>query len=342
MKTINTLFVIPIYNVRFSDYLPPDFKLPFDLKLTNDKKFISDLVSDEDFRTAIGEMTYNGILNGADSIIYSSIQKSADFDVRDHIHQEIVKVKTFFLKLWMVKEHSVLLKEGIAEYPFYSRNSSLIKHGVSVGFSSSFFTNTSYVLSNGTRELVSYDMKELNQAINYCKDVIVGRHDKNIYQEGVENIVTRLTRANFFIGISFGMMDLGIRISQYCTALECLFASSNTELKHRLSERAAFFIGENPEERRSIYNSISNAYSIRSSVVHGDTINQKKLKSLGEISKNCDDILRRILIKINSDEMYLDLFNTVDTRQTGVKKFEDFFSKLLFGINSVASNDNNV
>jgi hypothetical protein len=54
--------------------------------------------------------------------------------------------------------------------------------------------------------------------------------------------------------------------------LEALFLTGGEkqELKYRLALRAAHFIGKSVEERRHYFDSLREAYDLRSKIVHGD------------------------------------------------------------------------
>ncbi len=72
------------------------------------------------------------------------------------------------------------------------------------------------------------------------------------------------------------------RLVDLVVAAEALFPGvagkpSSTELSYRLSTYAAGFLGENPEERWSIFERMREAYSLRSSIVHGITVDEGKV-----------------------------------------------------------------
>lgn len=54
---------------------------------------------------------------------------------------------------------------------------------------------------------------------------------------------TRWDRAFYFILCARSAAILPMRIAFYCTSLECLFSTSNSEVIHRVSERVALFLG---------------------------------------------------------------------------------------------------
>ena len=99
---------------------------------------------------------------------------------------------------------------------------------------------------------------------------------------------------------------LPMKIAFYIPILECLFSSDNTEIKHKVAERSAYYLGGTRDEKINTYNIIGEAYDLRSKFLHGDKLSEKKNKTGNhnnketqiEISKNIDDIVRKILTKV--------------------------------------------
>jgi Apea-like HEPN len=69
-------------------------------------------------------------------------------------------------------------------------------------------------------------------------------------------------------------------------------------MTHKLAERVAFFLGENGAERTSIFKNIKAAYTVRSKVVHGDKIDKKRANQAPDLSRTCDELLRKSLAKV--------------------------------------------
>lgn len=87
-------------------------------------------------------------------------------------------------------------------------------------------------------------------------------------------------------------IDLGI-------ALEMIFLhdqSGQTELRYRAAVRAAWFLGKDGSERRTIFDSIKRAYDARSKAVHtGALTDQRLIKNLPEADKLCADAICRVI-----------------------------------------------
>jgi Apea-like HEPN len=108
----------------------------------------------------------------------------------------------------------------------------------------------------------------------------------------------RLSLVFYFVQAARGSSDLGRKIAQYVTCFEALFCTDSSEMTHKLAERVAFFLGENGAERTSIFKNIKAAYTVRSKVVHGDKIDKKRANQAPDLSRTCDELLRKSLAKV--------------------------------------------
>ncbi len=122
---------------------------------------------------------------------------------------------------------------------------------------------------------------------------------KDIQNSRIDNAV------NFFY-LSWNTLTLeqtGICLS---IVLETLFSpNSNNELIHQISFNIAKFSGTNKQQMKEVYKYIKKYYSIRSKLVHGETINEDELKSIPIFFKFICDIL----LKIITDHNLIHTFN---------------------------------
>ena len=128
-----------------------------------------------------------------------------------------------------------------------------------------------------------------------------------------------MDRASYFTLEARSMHILPMKIVFYISALECLFTVGNQEISHKVSERIAILLENDPKSRRQIFDIIKRGYSIRSRLVHGQYI--KVLDGLDEVSESLDGILRTLFNE------YKDIFKMDD------EKMEDYFTNLIFDNN---------
>jgi hypothetical protein len=117
----------------------------------------------------------------------------------------------------------------------------------------------------------------------------------------------------------FSWHTLTLQQTMICLSivLETLFAPhSNTELVHQISFNVAKFLGKNELDRMEIYKYIKKYYSIRSKLVHGETISEDDLKSIPEFFKfTCN-----IILKIISDAELIHIFNNNQLRKIYIEQ----------------------
>lgn len=136
---------------------------------------------------------------------------------------------------------------------------------------------------------------------------------------------SRLGRALHFVSSARIAPNIAFKIANYCSALETLFTTDETELAHKLAERVAFFLGQQGYNQAEVYATVKVAYGVRSKLVHGSTIRPGQIEGLPSLSACCDDYLRSILNVIFDSS---DLLRTFDSKNEAI---ESYFSELILG-----------
>lgn len=70
--------------------------------------------------------------------------------------------------------------------------------------------------------------------------------------------------------------------------------SGNTEITHKIGSRAAWLLGQNAEERATIFGEIKALYHARSKAVHEGTLPKKSKVDLNEADRLVTQILNAI------------------------------------------------
>jgi hypothetical protein len=117
----------------------------------------------------------------------------------------------------------------------------------------------------------------------------------------------------FWVGLTTYNED--IRYPFFWIALEALFGpeGSTGEIAYRLGQRIAFFIGETPEDARTMFKLVKECYDMRSKILHGRWNNTKEI---GDASKHTEDITHRVI---------KGLFRTPEMTRTFCSKHRDMF-----------------
>ncbi|MCW4470193.1 HEPN domain-containing protein [Flavobacterium sp. MFBS3-15] len=214
----------------------------------------------------------------------------------DRTHAWFLKASTIASNaFWLVKDNAIRFNTG---HLSYGDDSQITVKSNTV---SSHYSNCL-----GNKSDTNYSQNEIIKALKYFDflfNITLNKIGGSLDHTGAE--ANRINRAYYFIDLARKTYDIGTKVSLHCSALECLFSVATTELRHRLSETIANFLGEEYEEKRNLYEQIKEIYDLRSSVTHGSGINKKLFKnneeSLNRIGMNCDNIVRDCLSKIIND-----------------------------------------
>lgn len=126
---------------------------------------------------------------------------------------------------------------------------------------------------------------------------------------------------------SYRTFDHRERIVDLVIALESLFGEEtvgqSTEVGYRLRMRAARYLGVDATERQQLKKFLTELYSLRSKIVHGDLASTDQLiqkrfgKPLAEVVSETQDIVRRALRRMISNPSHMG---------------QDYFNDLLLGV----------
>lgn len=319
-----TLFIIPIYNIQIDQPLGDSYQINNGLYLSNDKDFIESLIT-ERFKRIIGGLEYSGLTEYSDCVAYSISQEEVtSSNIDDFLTQKIMFTKAFLKELWMIKDHAANLALGYVQVPYYKPSGLHIPITKDGMVHSNQYSLSNYSLANGRTDNIIYSIDEIAQAVKYGVDRKIAKLGESSNSTKYLNLISRISRATYFLGLARVLPDLGLRIAQYCSVLECLFASDNHELKHKLSERTALFLSDDANKRKEIYDVVSDSYKIRSKVIHGDKLSSKHAEKLEGISVECDNIIRMVMIKLQETPELDKFFREVNTNSVK-KEFDLYF-----------------
>ena len=285
----------------------------------------------EGFRKWAGKADVENIVSG--QVLYAKQSLSApDTNNFAEMHQtwfQTVRQQVF--ALWLLRDNAVDVKAFYIEIGNENEDTVIKTWG-------------SMILSNavGTRSTETFTLEELRTAferyITQAGPLVAASRDsiapsltprgddltmqwtRVVAQKGVP----RFARFWHFIMTGRGTSDLGIKIANYCTALESMFTTDSNELVHKIAERVACFLRTTGTERKEVFRHIKEAYSLRSKVVHGDVIAPAKLKIIATVAKNLDGYLREIMNLILEDPSIQQVFN----RQAD--GLSEYFEDLIF------------
>ncbi len=291
----------------------------YDLKISANKKFIDDFFIPEAKRIT-GLSQYHNAINWKVFLFLEDSTDEKEFNGKNVLAYLLRVSKHFANALWMVKDNSARFQTG----HFTKVEGFMLT--VDTNFTNAFYSNC-----YGEKSIIKFNDEEIRLA----KDFFIlffgltKNDDENKKIESTHAEVNRIHRAYYFLDLARTHYDIGTKVSIYCSAFECLFSVATTELTHRLSETIANFIGATSVEKKDYYNKMKAIYELRSSVTHGSGIKKKLIvndaKLLKEIGYNCDNILRKCILKICTTQNLFNLY--VENKN---EKFSEYFTNLIF------------
>jgi hypothetical protein len=112
----------------------------------------------------------------------------------------------------------------------------------------------------------------------------------------------RYQRFQYFIDIARSSVDVAMKIAQYCSGLEALVSTAQTELSHQVSERVAVTLSLPGERRITLFKLVKEAYGFRSKAVHGASFKPNDAERLRKCARQIDEVCRALVVAYFSPE----------------------------------------
>jgi hypothetical protein len=285
------LYIIPVDNIIYdSQDFSYEVKVQADYLMTFYSNNIIgiDILNDQ-FQFCFGEFHTGRIKEGnyfllADSSVVE-INKEEDLQKlisskNKLLHFTFGFSQMFGLSLWFIKDNS-------ANIPFGLFNDTQLNSG---------FPMTKNVMVSNAKgkyeiEIFSRDeFEKANEWLNYLSEFYIEDDSTGREYDGYNNLNSDINqntnsfkRALTYLEQARSTSFLPAKIASYISVLETLFvvADSNT---YKTPERTAVFLGGSLDDKKANFEIVKDAYSVRSSYVHGSDIGDKKNKKLDVIS----------------------------------------------------------
>lgn len=206
--------------------------------------------------------------------------------------ENLMRLRLWFLTLWLVRDNAVHTEMG---YVLHQTGPIVIRG--TRNFFSFVFTR-----SDGRCQPTEFTLKDIQRSIELFRSIGFDRMPRNSSRDS-----GRIWRAFYFLQSARANDDLAVKIANYMTALEALFATSDRKVTANLINRTACFLADR-EDRHLIEKQIREAYKIRSETVHGqptfdvrDLLRgdvRTRVEQLIRSSTACDNLVRRCFTKI--------------------------------------------
>ncbi|HFI0239015.1 TPA: hypothetical protein ACGPBH_000828 [Streptococcus suis] len=237
-------------------------------------------------------------------------------------YMTMLHAREFGIALWLVKDNSITSNNAVTYFG----------KGPLDSYPDSFNSNTRNYLSTGDRNDVFFSTDELLEAgkwfeILSTKVVQVEVQEFNSNGPVIDNFpnLPSFHRAINLLLAARKSNELPAKIASYISILECVFCVKG-ENTQKVSERVAWFVGEDGEDRLKIFESMRKAYKERSDYIHGSMIKytESKIEERREVIITLDDIVRKILRKL-----FLPKYNFLNYLPKDSEKVDKWFNSLV-------------
>ncbi|OMF30987.1 HEPN domain-containing protein [Paenibacillus sp. FSL H8-0259] len=319
------LFVARIINLTVST---PITKLDIfdELKFSNNKDILDKIIRYKDVtQDIIGLLEYNSLYEGtfayatgdSEKVKHNFNKYETKMDKLLFLDHYMKLIQHFTNSLWLVKDNCVNTELGYL---------CLYDAGVEITSNSrvTYFSKT-----DGNRENTHFTRQEINKALSASNELYDVEANRTMTaaetQIKVSSNSYRVERFFYFLQSARSEVHLPSRIALYCTMIESIFSTSRNEMTHKISERIAVLLGTDGEDRMRIYNVVKDAYSIRSSAVHGDLVSSrlKNYQKQKEICMRLDELLRNLAWLIIQDKTFQDVLTLKND------ELEEYFIKMI-------------
>ena len=276
-------------------------------RITNQVDALHEVFSSELFEHTIGTHSIDEFRgNNFNSVYYYKVGMLPDLITPQNIDEYGVAYTFYFLReaqkfsmdLWFIKDNNIYIRDGfLLTYSEKIQDGSTFKASLTETFkkatgmsnSPTLFSNSE--ISEAIKGFNSYDLS------NFSVDNSGGKVPdfSHFYTQSKSQANSqRIIKAYYFVLTARQNAAVPMKILSYCTALECLFNTSVSEISYQISERVALLLGKNKEDRLEIFHTVKNGYKYRSLVVHGSNLKGDELKA-SKVSNELDSILRQLL-----------------------------------------------
>ncbi|EOP59357.1 MULTISPECIES: HEPN domain-containing protein [Bacillus cereus group] len=323
---MNYLFVTKLHNMSLDSVYAKGKVISGRTRISNGSENFKKYFDNRFFRGEIGEIEYRELENSVYMYAVGKIE-----DLKGNLTHEssyhncldflLRKAQYFANCLWLTKDNTVHVRTGYLH--LYDDNFPLNQAVISCSLNlvpttaSCEFYETSFSTEEIEKTLLYYSH---NPVENWDKEESLQMPSKNPLTKDKE----RIDRARYFLLIARGATSLPIKIMYYCSILECLLTSDNSGLSHKVSERFAYYVGDNLAERKKYFKLAKNAYDIRSKTVHGQPIKKTK-EEMQKIAIEIDAAIRKIFNGYLNEEGYYNIFNMKND------DYESWFTELILG-----------
>ncbi|MCH7619368.1 MAG: hypothetical protein IH880_06320 [Candidatus Marinimicrobia bacterium] len=309
LRTYNRLLVTPLLDVKFRISTPielghgyfiwkKEFSIREDLKMWKD----------DNKRSLFSESLLENLEESKYWLIAHYESPELNIDDTDDIDDNVRNIAKMLLVLFRIVRLSRLFE--YAQLTYTDGNGNRIISGIEYSFKSEV-----YAAEHELQTEYIYTDEDIEKTRKIFDNFYIHLVDGQV-KEG------RIQSSLLFLKIASETYYISVRLVNMSIALESIFSTSRHELKYRISQRVAFFLGNNSPNRTEIYKNMKTIYDLRSDVVHGGVLKKDKIEKLNEYLPLLEEYLKLSIIKI------LESSDLIDTFSDNLK-IDEYFDRII-------------
>jgi hypothetical protein len=304
-------YVTALKSLKIANNLGRGDRINGQFYITNDKTTIRGLVP-RPYVPIIGILEAK-FIEEANAVIWGNIDFDDKAEPLEVLYEQIHQTHGFLQSIWLFLDNSVDTELG---FLLYNRG----------GFPTASSSYMDVHISNARGEIsdITLSRHELQGVRKFYREHIESESFRPHPATKVTRSADRISRALYHLQAARTTRDVAMKVVDFCTAFETLFATSQAELAHQLSELVAWFLEETGAARLQLYRDMKKIYALRSRVTHGSAVAESSFEDLLATSEKCDAYLRRTVRKLfENDELFL-------TLRSG--ELDEFMTHLVLGV----------
>lgn len=302
-------FVTALFNIEIPENLGSGNEITGTTFITNSPAIIS---FSPEFERTVGSLEMN-FIRTAPAVIYGLDDRDDSTSPDEYVLEKLSIVNSFLHSLWFLKDNAVNNQLGFVAC--IRKNETIIHSNELIARQST---------ADGASRPTVFSHDELRKASSLFKAYLGVGKSVLPGSSATNTALKRIQLALYFTAAARSNSDVGLKIVHYCSAIEALFATDKTELTHKLSERVASFLEDDPRRRLEIYKNVKKAYNNRSTIVHGERGKTSNSDKFLEAAKFLDEILRQVYSKLFTEPIHRALIE--------LEKHEEFETHFLLRI----------
>lgn len=243
----------------------------------------------EPHRATLGNLESAYFTNGAKACVYRISESEIAWDdpaesLRSVLVDDMSSIGALQFSLWLLRDNALHFDRAwiVADV----RGHQIVNNNIWEGRHS---------LADGTFNSITFDEEEFRAA-----RLSTAARTLHIQSSSNPTMLVggslRFQRFQYFVGSARSSADVAIKIAQYCSGLEALVSTAQSELSHQVSERVSAVLSMSGSDPLVTYKSVKEAYGYRSKVVHGASFRAADLPKLLRCASTIDQICREMAL----------------------------------------------